>query len=142
MSTYDNDNNSTSGDDFVPSLDELMGDNVTASATNNNLIITVMRQGKNGKETLSLRSPASIQDIMGTLDWDFEGHSFMVQKAGARDASFASVASPDSYRFTGSGSGEVDYTMIVTPRVSGGTGEEPTACWSEADHVAVRFYKF
>ena len=118
----DNDNNDNSDEGFVPSLDSLMGNTTTTATPSGKIIVKVMRQGKSGEQCLTVNTPASIKDVMHTLDWEFNGHSFMIQNVAAGSTSFSSITSPDTYRFAGNGSGDVDYFLLVTPRVSGGLG--------------------
>ena len=117
----DNGNDNDSGEGYVPSLDSLMGTDENAGGGGSKVIVKVMRQGKSGEQCLTVNTTASIKDILHTLNWDFTGHSFMIQNVGSGSTSFSSITSPDSYRFSGEGSGDVDYFLLVTPRVSGGT---------------------
>ena len=133
----DDGNGSDSDEGFVPSLDSLMGNDTPAGGDAGKVIVKVMRQGKSGEQCLTVNTPASIKDVMHTLDWDFTGHSFMIQNVGAGSTSFSSITSPNSYRFSGEGSGDVDYFLLVTPRVSGGMEDYMGDFWESV----IKFFK-
>ena len=84
------------------------------SADSGTCVVTALRQGKQGQETLEVPCGTSVAQVMERIGWNWQECSIR-KKSG--DGPLASVTSPMETRL---GPTEGEHMLIASPRVVGG----------------------
>ena len=79
-------------------------------------VVTLVRQGKSGSQTIEVPVGTSIPQVMSLVGWEHQNHSFK-HRVGAGPIS--EVSSPDSTTL-GPVDNELGHFIIASPRVVGG----------------------